>query len=287
MTWRTARRYTKTGGRGYGAEPIGTSATSGSPSPGGDRPPGGGRPGGERPPGGGRPGDRPPPTTSIPEIPPATITTMPRPTLRFIPKGSDLTFHPPGPGIGLRPGPAPALGRPGLLPDNHGGWKNESCYSRGSKSWKPDIKTLHTSHICPGEKGPQSPYRPPNVSQDAAGYNSRLFRDENDVGHALKYLGYDSPDGNAMLRSFQRHWNRVSSQLALDPGKYTNLMFVFLPKGNLKQDGEIGPHSLNALEVAIANQRATNMSWSDLVCVTSSHESGYGRERLYNAAQGM
>lgn len=212
----------------------------------------------------------------------------PGPSITPFPKSPDLVFHPPGPGIGMRPGPAPALGRPGLLPGNHGGWKNESCYSRGSKGWKPDILTLGDAHACPGEKGPQSPPRPPNISGDPAGYNTQMFRNENDVGMALQYLGYRSPDGNAMLRKFQQHWNLVISRIAYVPDRYRNIPFPHVPQGNLRVDGDIGPHSLNALEIAIVNQRLNEqLAWPNVIEMVIMAGNGYGRERLYNAAQGM
>lgn len=293
MTWRTARRYTKTGGRGYGAEPVGTSVPQ-RPEPSRPTP----RPRPTQPPGTTTPSPRPRPTpqprpTPGPRIPPTTTefvpVPMPRPTLRFIPKADPRVFHPPGPGIGTRPGPAPALGRPGDLPGDHGGWKNESCYSRGSKGWKPDIMTLGDAHICPGEKGPQSPYRPPNVSGNSARYNTKLFRSEGDVAAALNYIGYQSPDGNAMLRRFQRDWNFVSNRIAMSPMLYADITFAYLPQGIVKQDGEIGPQSLNALEVAVVNQRMADLPWHELVMAMRREgpRSGYGRQKMYNAAQGM
>ncbi len=197
-------------------------------------------------------------------------------------------YHPPGPGIGLCPGPAPALGRPGLLPGNHGEWKNESCYAQGSKNWKPDILTIGDAHNCPSDKGPQSPFRPPNISADPSGYNTKFFRDEGSVARALQYLGYRSHDGNAMIRRFQRHWNLVISRLASVPARYRNISFPHIPQGNLQVDGEIGPHTLNALETAVVNQRMMpQLAWPNIIEMVTTAGSGYGKERLYNAAQGM
>lgn len=213
---------------------------------------------------------------------------VPSSSLGYHPRSSDLSYRPPGPGIGLRPGPAPALGRPALLPGHHGGWKNESSYARSSKGWKPDILTLGDAHNCPGEKGPQSPPRPPNISGDPLGYNSYLFRSEPDVAQSLQYLGYKSPDGNAMIRSFQRHWNLVISRLALSPDRYRDIQFPRQPQGNLQVDGEIGPNTLNAIEVAMINQRlSSDLAWPNVVEMVLTAGSGYGRTRIYNAAQGM
>ena len=206
----------------------------------------------------------------------------------FIAKGDPAVFHPPGPGIGLRPGPAPALGRPGILSGDHGAWRNESCFSRGSKGWKPDILTLGDSHNCPGWKGPMSPFRPPNVSQGEHGYNSKMFRNESDVGRGLLYLGYSSPDGNAMLRAFQSDWNLVSTAIAMSPDRYGGIEFAILPQGNLQQDGDIGPNTLNALEVAMGNQRLAGVRWHDLVEMMrgDAHRTKYGRQKRYNAIHG-
>ena len=198
-------------------------------------------------------------------------------------------FHPPGPGIGKRRGPAPALGRPGILPGGKDGWKNDSCFSQGSKGWKPDILSLGDAHACPGNKGPQSPARPPNISNDPSGYNTRLFQNENDVAKALEYLGYRSPDGNAMIRRFQRHWNLVSSRLAYAPALYASVQFAHEPIGNLQVDGDIGPNVLNGIEIAIVNQRMNpQLAWPNVIemVTTAGDGSGYGKQKLYNAVTG-
>ena len=204
-------------------------------------------------------------------------------TLSYIAKGTDEVFHPPGPGIGLRGPPAPALGRPGLLDGNHGSWKNESCFSRNSMGWKPDIMTLGTAHSCPGTKGPLGPTRPPNVSGERRGYNERMFPAEEDVARGLMYLGYKSEHGNSMLRAFQADWNIVSTKLAVNAGRYANIDFIHVPQGILSTDGMIGPQSLRALEVAVTNQRASNQAWSSLVELMRNSTSGYGRNKAYNA----
>lgn len=196
-------------------------------------------------------------------------------------------FHPPGPGIGTRPGPAPALGRPGSISGDHGSWKNESCYSKGSKGWKPTIMSIGTAHICPGTKGPQSPFRPPNISSDAAGYNSSIFRNEADAGEALGQIGYSGTDPISMVKSFQRNWNRVTSKLAMMPDCFRTVRFPFLPQGTLTVDGTIGPNTLNALEVALSNQSLSpDLFWPEIVAMSYAVGSGYGKRRIYNAAEG-
>ena len=293
MTWRTARQYARTGGlfaATSSAPPASSSApkqASLSPGP-SSAPPSSSAPRPTPPPASFVPGPTPPTPSFIPGPTVTGFDPAPGPSIGYHPRSPDLTYHPPGPGIGLRPGPAPALGRPGLLPGNHGGWKNDSCYSQGSKGWKPDIMSLGDAHNCPGEKGPQGPPRPPNISGDPAGYNSRTFRDESNVAHALQYLGYQSPDGNAMIRRFQRHWNLVISRIATVPDRYRNIQFAHVPQGNLRVDGEIGPHTLNALEIAMVNQRMNpQLAWPNVIELVITAGNGYGKERLYNAAQGM
>jgi hypothetical protein len=180
------------------------------------------------------------------------------------------------------------LGRPGDLPGDHGSWKNKSCYARNSKGWKPDIMSLGDAHACPGEKGPQSPMRPPNISGDPAGYNTLMFRNEDDVARSLQYLGYRNPDGNAMVRKFQRHWNLVVNRIGYVPDRYRSISWPHLPQGLVKVDGKIGPQTLNALEIALVNQRmAPMLSWARVLEMVQTAGDGYGRKHIYNAAQGM
>ena len=278
MTWRTARQYSR---RRFAA------AESTPPRPEG-RPTLTAKPTAPRPSFTAKPAATPtiPARVTGPQL--LLPSQRPRPSDGYHPRSPDLVYHPPGPGIGLRPGPAPALGRPGLLPGDHGAWKNRSLYAQGSKGWKPDIMSLGDAHNCPGEKGPQSPSRPPNISGGRGGYNSTTFRDEASVAHALQYLGYRGQDGNAMLRKFQRNWNLVTSRIASVPNRYSNINFVHIPQGLLQVDGKIGPNTLNALEIAVVNQRTSSqLAWTKMIEMVITAGSGYGKKRLYNAAQGM
>ncbi len=308
MTWRTARKYSKAGGLFAATSSAAPASASVAARPSSSLPPTGGsssrppstapRPtipaslsplpaGRPQPPGTGAPRLPPPPGT-FPSPPGLNFDPGPRSTPGFHPRNPGPVFHPPGPGIGFRPGPAPALGRPGDLPGDHGAWQNESCFSQGSKAWKPDILTLTAAHSCPGEKGPQSPSRPPNISGGPGGYNSQLFGDESDVARALQYLGYLSPDGNAMIRRFQRHWNLVISRIALVPDRYRSISFPHVPEGNLQVDGDIGPNTLNALEIAMVNQRMSpKLAWPCVIEMVTTAGNGYGKQHLYNAAEGM
>jgi len=148
--------------------------------------------------------------------------------------------------------------------------------------------SIGDAHNCcpPYGKGPNSPMRPPNISGDDAGYNTRLFRNEDDVLMALRYIGYTGDDGNGMVRLFQRHWNRVSMKVSNQPERYRDIPFTYMPAGLAMIDGEIGPQTLNALEIAMLNQRMNEaLSWVSLVEIASATGSGYGRRRVYNAAE--
>jgi len=196
-------------------------------------------------------------------------------------------YHPPGPGIGKFPGPAPALGRPETLPKGRGAWKNYSCFSKGSKGWKPTIMSLTLAHSRPGEKGPLSPFRPPNISGDDAGYNTSVFRNESDVLHALDQIGYHGSRGPVMLNNFQQDWNSVTSRISMTPDCFRSVRFPFLPSGSLKVDGVIGPNTLNAIEVALSNQNLTkDLFWPEVVSMASFKNKIYGKDRVYNAIEG-
>lgn len=181
-------------------------------------------------------------------------------------------------------------GRPGLLPQDHGAWKNaDNGYARYETQSKLTMCEENFSEIaCPSPRAPYGPERPVNSSRDQQGYNTRLFRSEDDVARALLFLGYSHPDGDAMIRQFQRHWNGVVSRIALVPTRYKHINFAIMPSGNLRVDGLIGPNTLNALEVAMINQRTDpKLAWYDVVQMINQDKSlGYGRKHKYNAAQG-
>lgn len=181
-------------------------------------------------------------------------------------------------------------GRPDLLPQDHGAWKNaDNGYARYETQSKLTMCEVNGSEVaCPTPWGAYGPEWPPNVSGDPQGYNTKLFRSEDDVAKALLFIGYKHTDGNAMIRRFQRHWNGVISHIAHVPDRYKTVNFVVMPQGNVIVDGLIGPQTLNALEIAILNQREVPaLSWHNVVELTKNDKSmGYGRRHKYNAAQG-
>lgn len=124
------------------------------------------------------------------------------------------------------------------------------------------------------------------MSGDEAGYNSQMFKDEAAVGRVMEYLGYMGRDGDKLLTRFQRHWNRVISRVGTSEAIRNSIPFVIVPEGNLRVDGEIGPNTLNALEVAFVNQKTSaNLAWPAVIQMVGISE--YGRKNLYNAAEGM
>jgi len=175
-------------------------------------------------------------------------------------------------------------GRPSEIdrinPD-HGEWANESGFSRNSKGWKPDIRTLQQAHIAPVPWGPLGSAPPPNVSHDEAGYNQKMFPDEAAVGRALMYIGYRGTNGRGLLKDFQAEWNQLVQRIALD-SPFQAIQWARVPVGNLVVDGNIGPRTLNALEIAVMNQQA-GISWLGLLEVGKDPRQTQGRRHIYSA----
>ncbi len=161
---------------------------------------------------------------------------------------------------------------------------DQSCFSRNSKGWKPEITTLHQSHLMAVHWGPLGLRDPPNISANEKGFNTSMWQSYDNVADALRYLGYHGRDGVAMLRAFQRDWNAVSSRAGTHP-KFQNLDWKVMPSGNLAVDGEVGPRVLNALEIAIANSNI--ISWQQVVLEAHAPDTlSLGRKKLFNAIEG-
>jgi len=177
-------------------------------------------------------------------------------------------------------------GRPSMVARGHNAWASnpDNCFSRNSRDWKPEYTTLHQSHACPNPWGQQSPMRPHNVSGDPAGYNTSLWRNNTDVINALNLLGYWNGDPSAMFREFQANWNYVASNIMANNERFGSIVFKYVPVGTVIVDGRPGPQSLNALEIALENQRwSEDLSWPRVIEMMRG--SGYGRKKIYNAAQ--
>lgn len=160
-------------------------------------------------------------------------------------------------------------------------------FSRNSKGWKPDIRTLHQARIPPSPWGALGFQNPPNISGDEHGFNTTLFRTWKDVDSVLQELGYpgreDAFEFSGTLRQFQAHYNQVSQAVALNAD---DTPWVRVPKGNLVADGFAGPITLNALEIALVNQRG-GVSWEHAVlsAVRDDWDVPDEREHLYNARE--
>ena len=172
-------------------------------------------------------------------------------------------------------------GRPSLVEEGHGQWINEGCFSKGSKGWKPDIRTLQQAHLRPVPWGPLGSEPPPDISRDPAGYNTSLWPDEDAVARALVYLEYKGSNGRGLLRSFQSEWNYVVQRVAGDPS-FKGIDWARVPVGNLVADGNIGPRTLNALEIAAMNQD-NGVSWKGLVHSAKNPIRTKGSCHIYSA----
>jgi hypothetical protein len=72
------------------------------------------------------------------------------------------------------------------------------------------------------------------------------------------------------------------------PDRYRSISFPHIPTGNLQVDGDIGPNTLNALEISMVNQRTSpKLAWPCVIEMVTIAGTGYGKQHLYNAAQGM
>lgn len=174
-------------------------------------------------------------------------------------------------------------GRPSVLPPAGNEWRSTSCFSRNSKGWLPEMKSLQQGALC----GPQQPWGrlgledPEDLSGNEAGYNTDMWQDYENVAQALSFLGYEGPNGNDLIRAFQRDYNRVSNRVALYP-RFRAIAWKRAPTGNLVVDGDPGPKTLNALELVIANQDV--VSWRNVVIAANDPSATrLGRKHIYSA----
>ena len=110
--------------------------------------------------------------------------------------------------------------------------------------------------------------KPPNISGDAAGYNTDFFPSPLPVRLALNRLGYSVPlsdntlvpNGreNPEVRRFQTHWNRLVGRLGAGErlGSPNALKHV---RGSLSVDGIPGRNTLNALEISWLLQKSSGI----------------------------
>jgi hypothetical protein len=163
-----------------------------------------------------------------------------------------------------------------------------TCYSRNSKGWKPDIRTLHQARLARSSWGPLGFQNPPNVSGSQEGFNPTLFMGEDDVADALMELGYCMQDDRGfelshVIRSFQSDYNRVSNMLKGDC-REQDIQWVRIPKGNIVADGFAGPQTFNALEIALLNERG-GLPWEQAVLIVEENGHCEARERICTARE--
>lgn len=94
---------------------------------------------------------------------------------------------------------------------------------------------------------PAHTHRPPNISKDPQGYNTKLFPNSRAVRKALRHLGYkvsltNTPPPKVIVRQFQKHYNHCAIKR-------------FHKWGSLKVDGIAGRNTLNAIEIAMTFAR--------------------------------
>lgn len=153
----------------------------------------------------------------------------------------------------------------------------------------PNIHTLHQANLEVSPWGRVGHARPPNITGNPNGYNTRLFSNPDDVARAMAELGYYWKVDDKFLFSkaakrFQSDYNFVVNQLP----SYENLQrikWIRAPRGNVVADGLVGPVTMNALEIALVNQRG-GISWEQVVLISKEINRTGAREHLYNAIKG-
>lgn len=122
--------------------------------------------------------------------------------------------------------------------------------------------------------------KPPNMSGDPQGYNTKVWPSPSPVRLAFKAHGYDMPYSqdaitnaskphDEVVRRFQRDWNKVIN--GIDAGKVglpsdpKDALALRSLRGLLDDDGVPGKNTLNALEIASANLGKNGLRWPDLV----------------------
>lgn len=129
-----------------------------------------------------------------------------------------------------------------------------------------------------GSGGSSRSTRPPNVSGDPAGYDTKLWPTGLPVRLGLNVLGYkisamsaplSSAGDMAVVKTFQADWNSVVAGVASKkvpvPPAGAKPVYLASIKGRLDVDGVANAATLNALEIAMANQHSNNLHWQSAV----------------------
>jgi hypothetical protein len=109
---------------------------------------------------------------------------------------------------------------------------------------------------------------PPNLSGDPKGYNATMFGTPGAVRSAFETLGYSTPNVANLgpsTRSFQADYTAVSRGFTLGKLSLPNAPAVSaLVRGQLEVDGDPGPNTLRALEIALLIKQSGAL-WYPLV----------------------
>ena len=154
----------------------------------------------------------------------------------------------------------------------------------------PNIHLLHQANIPISPWGPVGHAHPPNVTGNPAGYNTKLFQTDGQVVDVLAELGYAAGRGEQKfdfgraVAQFQSDYNALSNSI---PAKreLQNVNWVRVPKGHVVADGMVGPVTMNAMEVALVNQRG-GIPWEQAILLMVEAARGYPpKTHVYDARQ--
>lgn len=114
--------------------------------------------------------------------------------------------------------------------------------------------------------------KPPNISGNAAGFNTSMFGSPAKVRQWMVNLGYpvivnsDPVIKVPAVADFQRDYNRVSKTAQIR-GRLGSLYHgkIITDMGTLDDDGTAGPNTLNAIEIAFEMTQRDSQSWHDIV----------------------
>jgi len=153
----------------------------------------------------------------------------------------------------------------------------------------PNIHLLHQANIPISPRGSVGHAHPPNVTGNTAGYNTKLFETDQQVVDVLAELGY-AWEGSGQfefgraVRQFQSDYNDMSNSIVSKP-RLREVNWVRVPRGHLVADGMVGPVTMNAMEVALVNQRG-GLSWEQLMLLSAEAKRGYpAKDHVYDARE--
>ena len=118
---------------------------------------------------------------------------------------------------------------------------------------------------------------------------TKLFSSSEDVANVLAELGYKWKGGDrfsfsSAVRQFQSDYNTLSNEIPT----YSDLQIVNwirVPKGALVADGTVGPWTMNALEIALVNQRG-GVPWEQVLLIATLPNKGGEKTRIHDAIKG-